>query len=237
MKNSNLKKVVITGSKGHIGSILIKDLADEFDFYLIDIKEKDSKKTFKIDLLEEYQKLVDVFRGKDAVIHLSWNFFEDFPKETIDYKNKSMVENVYKAAIESGVKRVIVASSVHANKYSLSKNRKNFDIRYPLPDSPYGASKIYIEVLGNYYAKHHNLEVICLRFGGLNNRDVPIFEEDPLYDKVLLYKQDAVDLVRACIQTKRVPNNFQILTAVSNNKNRVHIIKNFLGWQPKLPKS
>lgn len=234
---NNIKdKVVITGSRGCLGTILQKGLGQFFDLYLADIKEKSGNRTFNIDVSKQYKKLVKLFKHKEVVIHLAWNFFEDFPEETIDCQNKIMAENVYRAAVEAGVKRVIMASSVHANDYSHAKEVKNFSLSNPWPDSPYGASKVYLETLGKYFARRHGLEVICVRFGGVNHEDKIIYEEDPNYNKVLLYKKDCVELIKLCIQTKKVPRNFQVFTAVSNNKGRVHSFNNFLGWRPKFPK-
>lgn len=235
-KENKIKKaVVITGSSGCIGSILKKGLSGFSDCYLIDIKEKNGKKTFNVDISKEYRKLVNIFKKKDIVLHLAWDFFEDFPRETINFRNKLMAENVYKAAIESKVKRVVIASSVHANDYTLVKNNRKVSPENPWPDSPYGASKIYIEFLGKYFSRQYGLEVICIRFGGVNLKDEVIYEEDPNYDKVLLYKKDCIDLIKLCILAKRVPNNFQVFAAISNNKHRVHSINNFLAWKPKFP--
>lgn len=234
MERVNKKKVVITGSKGCIGSIVKSGIRDA-DLYFLDIKEKNSDNTFKIDIAKEFNKLVKIFRGKDIIFHLAWDFFEDFPRETVDANNKKMAENIYKGAVEAGVKRIIMASSVHTNDYSKEKKKKNLDTDYPWPDSPYGASKVYIESLGKYYTKYHGLEVICIRFGGVNEKDTPIYKEDQNYDKVLLYKKDCINLINSCINVVKVPDNFQVFTAISKNKNRVHIIKNFLNWKPKLP--
>lgn len=236
-KNKFAKKVVITGSKGCIGTILKEGLSDFFDLYLIDIKEKNENHAFNVDISRQYKKIVSILKNKDVILHLAWDFLEDFPKETIDYKNKLMVDNIYKAAAESGVKRIIMASSVHANDYSSAKTEKKISSEEnPWPDSPYGASKIYMEALGKYFSKRHKLEVICVRFGGINFKNRVIYEEDINYDKVLLYKKDCIDLIKLCIQTEKVPNNFQVFTAVSNNTNGVHSVNNFLGWRPKFPK-
>jgi nucleoside-diphosphate-sugar epimerase len=235
MKVNNKKSIIITGSRGCVGSILQDGLSNVFNLYFLDLKEKNTQKTFNIDIAKEYKRLVKIFKNKDIIIHLAWDFTEDFPRETIILQNKLMAENVYSAAVEAGVKRVIIASSVHANDYSTIKNKKDFISKNPWPDSPYGASKIYIESLGRYYAKYHALEIICIRFGGINRENNIIYKEDPNYDKVLLFKNDCINLIKSCILVKKVPNNFQVFTAVSNNKNRVHSIKNFLGWRPKFP--
>ncbi|MFZ4648729.1 MAG: NAD-dependent epimerase/dehydratase family protein [Patescibacteria group bacterium] len=235
-KNKFSKKVVITGSQGCIGTILKDGLSDIFNLYLIDIKERDSANTFNVDISCEYDKLVNIFKNKDIILHLAWNFFEDFPKETIDYKNKVMAENIYKAAIEAGVKRVIMASSVHANDYSfVNKNNKVSPEDNPWPDSPYGASKVYMESLGKYFARYHKLEVICIRFGGVNSKNAVIYEEDPDYDKVLLYKEDCVSVINNCIMAKKVKNFFSVFYAISNNKKSVHDISNSFNWLPKYP--
>ena len=235
MKAGNKKRIIITGSQGCIGTILQDGLINIFDLYLLDLKEKNTQKTFNIDIAREYNRLVKILRNKDIIIHLAWDFKEDFPREVIIPQNKLMAENVYSAAAEAGVKRIIIASSVHADDYSKIKNKKDFISRNPWPDSPYGASKVYIESLGKYYAKYHALEVICIRFGGINQGNKIIYKEDPNYDKVLLFKKDCIDLIESCILAKKVPNNFQVFTAVSNNRNRVHSIKNFLGRRPKFP--
>lgn len=168
---------------------------------------------------------------------MAWDTLEDFPNENIVQQNKVMAENVYRAAVENNISRVIVASSVHVNDYS-----KNSDGTYLSPksecwpDAPYGATKIYIEHLGRYYSRKYNIEVICIRFGGVNERNEIRFNEDPLYDKVLLYKEDFVQLIRMCIEVKKVPDNFAVFYAVSNVKGRVHSLDNFLGWKPNFPK-
>ena len=89
--------------------------------------------------------------------------------------------------------------------------------------------------MGRYYSRKHGLEVICIRFGGVNEKDEVKFNEDPLYDKVLLYKKDFVQLIRMCIEVEKVPNNFAVFHAVSNMKGRVHALENFLGWKPNFP--
>lgn len=234
MKSS--KRIIITGSRGSLGKILQKELQDVFDLVCID-KKPDSEETIVLDIANDYEKFRNIPKNNDIIIHLAWDTIEDFPSENIIQQNKVMVENVYRAAVENNISRVIVASSVHVNDYS-----KNFDGTYLSPksecwpDAPYGATKIYIEHLGRYYSRKHGLEVICIRFGGVNEKNEIRFNEDPLYNKVLLYKEDFVQLIRMCIEVKKIPDNFAVFYAVSNVKGRVHALDNFLGWGPNFPK-
>jgi UDP-glucose 4-epimerase len=197
---------------------------------------KKNKKTLFIDIASDYEKFRDILKKDDIIIHLAWNILEDYPNENIIQENKVLAENIYRAAAEKNIPRVIIASSVHANNYSRVPAGTYVSPKSECwPDTPYGATKIYIEHLGRYYSTKHGLEVICVRFGGVNKRNEIRFNEDPLYDKVLLYKEDFLQLMKMCIKVKKVPDNFTIFYAVSNIKGRVHALNNFLGWQPHFP--
>lgn len=211
-------------------------MLDVYDLTCID-RKPDGEETIVIDIATDYEKFKNALKGNDAIIHLAWDTLEDFPNENVVLENKIMAENVYRAAVEKDIRRVIIASSVHVNDYSkvpvdtyLSPELECW------PDTPYGATKIYIEHLGRYYSRKHDLEVICIRFGGVNERNEIRFDEDLLYDKVLLYKEDFLQLIRMCIEVKKVPDNFAVFYAVSNVKGRVHALDNFLGWRPNFPK-
>ena len=230
------KRIIITGSRGSLGKILQKELQDVFDLVCID-KKPDSEEIIALDIANDYEKFRNILKGNDVIIHLAWDTLEDFPSENIVQQNKVMAENVYRAAVENNISRVIVASSVHVNDYSKVPTGTYLSSKSECwPDAPYGATKIYIEHLGRYYSRKHGLEVICIRLGGVNKRNEIRFNEDPLYDKVLLYKEDFVQLIRMCIEVKKVPDNFAVFYAVSNVKGRVHVLDNFLGWKPNFPK-
>lgn len=235
MNNKNFKKkIIITGATGRIGRILRKGLKKRFSLTLLDKKLMNFKNAIKIDIAKNFNRLVKIFRNHQIVIHLAWDNREDFPKELIIPENKKMAENIYQAAVRSGIKRVIIASSVHADDYSSWNKSKLISPRkIPWPDSPYGATKLYIEALGQYFARKYDLEVVCIRFGGVNPEDKILYNEDPDYDKVWLSSKDCVNLIIKCIEAKRIPNNSVILYVVSDNKNRIHDISNPFGWVPK----
>jgi len=233
MKSSG--RIVITGSQGSLGKILQDGLCDTFNLLCID-KVSDSKKTLLLDIASDYEKFRDILKNDDIIIHLAWNTLEDYPNENIIQENKLLAENVYRAAAEKNISRVVIASSVHANDYSKVPTGTFISSESECwPDTPYGATKIYIEHLGRYYSMKRGLEVICVRFGGVNKRNEIRINEDSLYDKVLLYKEDFLRLIKMCIEAEKVPENFAVFYAVSNMQGRVHDLNNFLGWQPEFP--
>ncbi len=218
-----MKNVAVTGAKGAIGTVLRKGLAD-YEITSIDLPEID---------VRDYVELRKVFAGNDAVIHLAWDAqVENFRSGEINTDNILMAYNVYRAAMESKVPRVIMASSVHADNFY---NWKGPGLMEPATiavlDSPYGASKVFIEALGRYYATK-GLEAVCIRFGGVNAANRPPLD-DYYESAVWLSHDDCIELVRMCIEAKSIPNNYLILYGVSDNKNRIHDFSNPLGWTPK----
>jgi len=214
------ERIAITGSKGTIGSVLKEGLKD-YQVTSIDLPEID---------VREYQRLLEVIPQHSAVIHLAWDTKTDnFKTEKINPDNATMFFNVYKAAIEVGVPRVIMASSVHADRFYGWRGPGYMSTeRTPVPDSPYGAHKVFMEASGRYYAAK-GLEVVCIRFGGVNPENKPAV--DPPEERAAWFShRDCVSLVRAILEAQNIPNNFFIVYGVSNNKNRIHDISNPLNW-------
>lgn len=227
-RSAKKQKIAITGAKGVIGSVLTKNLSKKYKITPIDLPEID---------VRNFKKLKKILRGKEVVIHLAWSWMPNEKRNgEINLDNFLMSYNIYRAATEMKVKRVIMASSVHADSYLNYKGKKLLKPdKVPIPSSPYGASKVYMEALGRYYAKYRGLEVICLRFGGVNKKNTPKVEKmkERLYDKVWFSHRDLVSSIKVCIEAKKIPNNFLIIYGISNNRNRVHDFSSPLGWAPK----
>ncbi|HEX7456311.1 MAG TPA: NAD(P)-dependent oxidoreductase [Candidatus Nanoarchaeia archaeon] len=216
------KRVIITGAKGKIGKILLDSL-NEYQITPLDLPEVD---------LRNYEYLLNIFAGHDAIIHLAWDTQSDNWRQEIFNPNNLLVAyNVYKAALEAKVPRILIASSVHVDKYRTWNEARLLSVdQTPEPDSPYGASKIFVEALGRYYATK-GLEVICIRFGGVNVRNEPPVG-DPKERVVWFSHRDCVDLVKKCLEAKHIENNFLIIYGVSNNQGRAHDYSSPLGWKP-----
>lgn len=212
-------KIAITGSKGIIGKVLVDGLTG-YEITPIDLPEYD---------VRDYDQLRRVIDGHDVVIHLAWNTqTENIHSVEPNPDNTLMFSNVYRAALEAKVSRVIMASSVNTDDYKLANSRKKLTpYSLPSPTTPYGAHKIFMESLGRYYAEN-GLKVICLRFGNVNRRNKPLKEDR----NVWLSHRDCVELVRNCIDIKKVPNNYSIIYAVSESKARIHDYSNHFGWKP-----
>ncbi|HLB66169.1 MAG TPA: NAD(P)-dependent oxidoreductase [Candidatus Saccharimonadales bacterium] len=218
-----MKKVLITGSNGVIGSVLRKGLEQSISPY--DLPEFDAR---------NYAQLATSAKDHDAIIHLAWETKTDnWRSGELNPENILMAFNVYKSAIACGVRRVIMASSVHADTYMDYKSETLVDpYALPTPDSPYGAGKCMVEALGRYYARYKDLEVICIRFGGVNSDDDSRSSLNST-DYTWLSHRDCSDLINACLEAHNVLNSFAIIYGVSNHPKRIHDYTNPFGWQPK----
>lgn len=215
-----MKKIVITGSGGVIGSVLRSGLS-EYDITRADRPDVD---------LREYEKLKVVFKDTEAVIHLAWNM-KAVENSKAFSENEVMLENVYRAALVSGVKRVIMASSVHADDfYNFQGSDKMSVHRIPAPVSRYGMQKVYMEALGSWYATK-GLEVICIRLGDVNFENKPATHH-PLETAVFLSHNDLTTLIKASLETSVILGNFVVVYGVSDNLRRIHDVSNPFGWKP-----
>jgi nucleoside-diphosphate-sugar epimerase len=218
-----MKKVLITGSGGVIGTVLRTKLPHELTEF--DLPHAD---------VNNFEHVLQKAKGHDTVVHLAWaKTHDDWLSENLNPANVQSAFNVYEAAHQAGVKRVIMASSVHADKFAgrdVNVPLRPYDL--PTPDSPYGASKCMVEALGRYYADAKGIEVICVRFGGINKHDTP--PHTPYSERqVWLSQNDCVNLLSFLITAPEVPGKYAIVYAVSNNKDMLHDISNDFGWVPQ----
>ena len=116
-----MKKILITGGAGYVGSALVPKLLKEGYFVnVIDLMlygetlpKHENLKVFRADI-RDIKKLKDSLQGVDAVIHLAC--ISNDPSFELDKNlgkkiNFDIFEPMVKEAIQAGVKRFIYASS------------------------------------------------------------------------------------------------------------------------------
>lgn len=207
------KNVLMTGAAGSVGSVLSDCLKNSFDLTLLDKKRMEHENSIELDVAEEYSRLREIAEGQDALIHLAWKSEENFHTDISLYENKKMIENVYRASLEAGISRTVMASSVHAACAGLDREDGNkLDPKAISPDSPYGATKVWMEALGKYYSTK-GLEVLCIRLGGLEAKESEI-KNKPEHGRIS--HRDLCQLFRKCISTENLPE-FSIYYGVSND--------------------
>ena len=169
------KKVLLTGATGLIGRACRKHWGNHFDLRLLvhrPEKRPDDAEDVLVGGCEDLQLMVEATQGVDAVVHLA-----AIPGEsTFDKLLQSNIVatyNVLEAARLNGVQRIAFASTNHTTgAWEWNGIQANPDMP-PRADSLYGASKVYGEALGRFYADKHGLEFVSLRIGGVNPGNRP----------------------------------------------------------------
>src|SRR5690349_20555923 len=108
-----MKRVLITGAEGLIGSVLRERLPDDYDIRSLTWKPVEGLESHVADIAD-YDAILPAFQGVDAVIQLAGHATMDATWEQALHSNIIGVRNVFEAAAKSGVERVIFASSNHA---------------------------------------------------------------------------------------------------------------------------
>jgi uronate dehydrogenase len=216
----HVRTVVVTGMNGVIGSVISDALAG-WETRCADLPECD---------VRDYDQVLGTLNGADAVIHLAWDTTENFLSGQIEPDNQLMAHNVFAAARAAGVTRVVAASSVHADRFWPRRGALRRIDDQPVPDSPYGASKVFVEALGRH-AADLGTEVVCIRFGGVNSADA-IPEEGP-ERAVWLSHRDCRALVARALDAPLPPRPYVALYGISDNGGRLHDLDNPIGWRPQ----
>lgn len=230
-----MKKILITGANGRVGKALVNHLdllGEKYEITLADISLKDPRGIeFDITDLDACRR---AFSAQDCVIHLAGVASPDASFDKILPSNIIGTHNIFQAAMETGVNRVIYASSAQ----TIEGYPTDVQVRADMPTRPknlYGVSKVYGEALANYFAYQHGLEAIAVRIGAfeyphewehLDTRDLSAWSEPG----------DISSLFVDCLKVDMTNNPFFIAHAISDNKyKRLDITdtKNILGYSPK----
>jgi len=196
-------KVLVTGAAGYIASMLLPHFAARYDLRLVDVAEVHSDDGITdihvADLATaDPGSFSHLFDDVDTVVHLGYirsspggvydpavPHLERFEAEL---SNVRMAYNVYRNALEAGVRRVVVASSNHAAdwyEHALIHEHKAELITprdLPLSDNFYGWSKAAYELLGFPFACGtfgRPLEVVLIRIGAPRELDASGSAEPP----------------------------------------------------------
>lgn len=225
-----MKKLVLTGAAGRLGSYLREPLSRMCDeFVSTDIAPAigtlyPGERYVKADLAQ-MEQIKPVLEGADMVVHFG-AIVDEAPFEEMWGPNFVGSYNIWEAARQHGVRRVIYASSIHAVGMHLKSHRIGIDAAHA-PDGFYGLAKCFSEDLGRMYWDKCGLESVHLRI--LSCAQVT----SPRALGSWLSYDDLIQLVSRAIDTPTT--GFAIVYGVSNN-DRAPVDNSgagFLGYRPR----
>ena len=166
-----MKKVLVTGSEGDVGSALLPQLAKRFDVTGFDLRPHAGPMNVVQGDLTDYGDVVRAVEGVDAVAHVAALLpgrRPDAPSDFVDLNVKATA-NVLRAAVESGVRRVVYCSTVWASGHGFTEPYQPIDEDVPCaPVCMYGQTKWLGELMTEWYGRQRGIETVVLRFCGYN---------------------------------------------------------------------
>lgn len=250
------RRVLVTGANGVIGGIVRRHLGSDYALACLDrapVEPGDH-----VGDLRDLASIRPAFAGVDAVVHLAASSAVDTPWDDVLGNNVVGTYNVFEAAREAGVRRVVFASSNHVvgmyeaeaapAVYALGDAR-TWDAETPVrPDSLYGVSKVFGEAMGRLYADRYGMDVICLRIGSVRADDDPtrgvagrLFGPFPELTAeearqrlraTWLSHRDCAQLIRRALEA---PVHWAVVYGVSDNPRRIWDLegaRRLLGYEP-----
>ncbi|WP_329115468.1 NAD-dependent epimerase/dehydratase family protein [Streptomyces sp. NBC_01465] len=162
------RTILLTGAAGGLGTLMRGLLpAYGYELRLFDVTPIEGEPDAICADLADKAALREAVRGVDAIIHLAGISLES----TFDKILRANIEgtyNLYEAAREEGVARIINASSNHAVGYTDAPldGEPLIPIDTPRrPDTYYGLSKCFGEDLAQLYWDKYGQETVSVRIG------------------------------------------------------------------------
>ncbi|MER7048667.1 NAD-dependent epimerase/dehydratase family protein [Streptomyces jumonjinensis] len=167
------RTVLLTGAAGGLGTLMRGLLpAYGYELRLFDARPIEGEPTAITAELADTGALREAVRGVDAIIHLAGISLEA-PFAKILRSNIEGTYNLYEAAREEGVRRIVFASSNHAVGFTPRPRGEPpfgpgelIPVDTPRrPDTYYGLSKCFGEDLAQLYWDQHGTETVSVRIG------------------------------------------------------------------------
>lgn len=225
------KKLLITGANGTIGRCLMEGLRsrEHYEVMATDVREDRGLGITGMDVTDADQVL-EAARGADTILHFGWaKDNEDFLGKVLPV-NVAAAYHIYEAARVNKVGRVIFASSNHATGFYKVGEEVSPEEPYR-PDSFYGLSKCYIELLGRLYADKHGISSFNIRIGNFPKDDRPHSERAA---HIWISCRDMVQLAVCCIEADASLDFLSLYGTSANTDNYYDIgyLEELIGYKP-----
>jgi nucleoside-diphosphate-sugar epimerase len=205
-----LTAVCVTGASGKAGRATVAELlANDHEVVATDLlppREKVGVQVVQADLTD-YGEAVDVLRGVEAVVHLANIPAPGLRPPAVTFNaNTTMNFNVFHAAAQVGLSRVVWASSETTLGLPFDVPPRYAPIdeeHYPFATTTYALSKVASETIADHIAGWSGIPFVALRFSNIlgpeEQRAFPSYWDDPLIRKWNLWGYiDLRDAAAAC---------------------------------------
>jgi nucleoside-diphosphate-sugar epimerase len=171
-------KLLVTGASGNLSKFLLTELKrHDFEVLATDrVEESESPFPIHVTNLLDLPAVRKLMPGVGTVIHLGNHAYQKENEITYN-ENSAMNMNVFQAAVDHGVRKIIFASSVQVigsdggdvpiDRYPRFPSFPLDGDTPPFPTNTYAVSKRSGETLTEYFATCYDIQGIAIRFPGM----------------------------------------------------------------------
>jgi len=242
-------KVLVTGASGLIGGLVVRNLSDKYIFSGLNRRPVEGIKSTQADIAD-LDAIRPAFEGIDMVVHMSAETKDLGNWDKILSNSITGTVNVFRAAQEAGVKRVVFGSSggsmcgwerdeslpygkLAEGRYDeVTEPWSMMDVNdVPRADAPYAIAKLFGENTARWYSDVHDMSMLCIRLGAVLPDDKPLLiRHFPGY----LSHADCVQIIEKSLAAP-MSLRWAVYDALSENKYRwrdTTFAKEVLGYKP-----
>jgi len=226
-------KVFLTGASGKVGRVLAPAFRAAYELRTLYRRPAPEDPNAVLAGMDDRAKLHSLMEGMDVIVHLAAVSKEARFAEDVVPPNIVGVYNTFEAATEAGVRRIVYASSCHVVGFKTTRYTIEVTDSFQ-PETTYGVSKAFGEVLGRYYHDHLGMEFVAIRIGWLLPYDDPDLRTSESKRRIWLSPRDAVSLFRLAIEKPEVGYTVVFGTSITSQEIlSLRSAREVLGYEPQ----
>ncbi len=239
---SELKRVLVTGSTGAIGTPVCARLLERGHAVRGFARRPSPSLTdYVVGDLSDRHKVRAAAEGMDTVVHLgAYPNDADFLDVLLE-PNVRGLYNICDAARQAGVRRLVLASTLQVVSAHLKADKGLVRIDDgPAPTNHYGLTKAWAELMGEMYARVHGMSVIAVRIGWLprNPREAAALAAAAHGPDLFFSHNDAARFFERCVESPSPqPGESVILFAASRpartQRLDLALARDTIGYEPE----
>ena len=224
-------RILITGAAGAVGTVLVNGLRDRYQLRVFDRVPLPDFEDAVVGELTDFEAVAAATQDMEAVVHLAGNPLGGAPWEEILNSNIIGTYNLFEAARQNNVRRVVFASRAGLLAPYPEEITRTIDMP-PRPESYYSISKVFGENLGYMYASKFGLECVSVRIGNVR-------ADRPLADHP--HHLSHPDLVRVFERAVIHPDvQYEVVFGVSGGEWPLYDLEHgyrAIGYEPQSPRT
>lgn len=242
---SPIRRVLLTGALGKIGSKIAGDLAAYYEIIPTDLPPSDMAGYVHADLTN-FEETFRLMQGIDAVVHLATatgdGRSKTLPPDKLDPVDERMlrvnptcIHHVLEAAARQGVRRVVYISSLTV--VLKDKERPSYAVEMPPdPTNLYACTKLFGEQLAYVKWREKRLSTICLRLGQptpIGHAFDEIWRTNRRSRSFRVHFLDIIGGIRGAIEAAASFGVYNLVSASDNPRVDLSGTRRDLGYEPR----